>query len=69
MKQNWFDTLSEALESESLLHTWDGSNMGPINYDQNYSYHIDDGTKYGRQVSIYRSATGRYERPIHYSCN
>lgn len=67
--QNWFETLSEALEAENLSHTWDCF-WPPIGYDETRSYHVDDGTKYGRRVSIYRdSQTGRYERPVHYSCN
>ena len=61
--QNWFNTLSEALESEKILHMWD---MRPIAYDQTLSLTYDDGTKYGHYVSIYRDSNGRYERPIHY---
>ena len=61
--QNWFNTLSEALESENLGHAWD---MRPIAYDQTLSCTYDNGTKYGYYVSIYRDERGMYERPIHY---
>ena len=64
---NWFNTLNDALESENLLHTWDAIQFGGINYDQNFSYTYDDGTKHGRYITIYRDNTGRYERPIHYA--
>jgi len=64
---NWFNTLNEALESENLLHTWDAIRFGGIEYDSNFSYTYDDGTKYGRYITIYRDNTGRYERPIHYA--
>ncbi len=68
-KQNWFDTLNDALESEDLLSTWDCT-WAPIAYGETRSYHVDDGTRYGRRVSIYRDdRTGSYERPVHYSCN
>ena len=62
-KQNWFETLSEALESEGIGHMW---NMEPINYDQTRALTFDDGTRYGHYVSVYRSESGLYERPIHY---
>lgn len=62
-KQNWFNTLSEALEAENISHMWD---MRPIAYGQTLSLTYDDGTKYGHLVSVYRDETGRYERPIHY---
>lgn len=61
--QNWFKTLSEALESEGIAHMW---NMRPIAYDQTVSLTYDDGTRYGHYVSVYRDSNGLYERPIHY---
>lgn len=61
--QNWFNTLSEALEAENISHMWD---MRPIAYDQTLTLTYDDGTKYGHYVSIYRDSNGLYERPIHY---
>ncbi len=66
MKPNWFNTLNEALESEGLLNSWDMS-FGAIGYGENFRYNWDDGTKWGRHISIYRENDGRYERPIHYS--
>ena len=66
MKQNKFNTLSEALDSENLAHTWDER---PIAYDQTLSLTYQDGTKYGHYVSVYRDEKGLYERPIHYSRN
>lgn len=66
MKQNWFNTLNEALESEGLLESWQISYQG-IGYDEQFAYTWDDGTKYGHFVSIYRSETGLYESPIHYA--
>lgn len=66
MKQAYFDTLNEALESENLLESWQVQ-FRPLQYGQTFSYDWDDGTKYGRRVSIYRHENGRYERPVHYS--
>jgi hypothetical protein len=65
-KQNKFNTLSEALESENISHMWDSR---PLAYDQTLSLTYQDGTKYGHYVSIYRDERGLYERPIHYSRN
>ena len=61
--QNYFETLSEALESEGIAHMWD---MRPIAYEQTLSLTHDDGTRYGHYVSVYRDSNGLYERPIHY---
>ena len=65
-KQNWFPTLNEALESEGVLDTWDGSTMPPIQYDETRQYTYDDGTRYGHLISITRDQCGLYERPVHY---
>lgn len=65
VKQNWFNTLNEALESEGLLDSWDMS-YSPISYGQNFSYTWEDGTRWGRHISIFRDTDGRYERPVHY---
>lgn len=62
-KKNWFNTLSDALESENILHMWDGT---PISYNETKGITFDDGSKYGYYVSIYRNEKGLYERPIHY---
>lgn len=64
-KQNWFATLNEALESEGLLDTWE-VHFPPLQYDSNFSYTYQDGSKYGKFVSIYRDNSGKYERPVHY---
>ena len=64
--QNWFDTLNAALESENLLYTWK-VDYPAIQYNSNFSYTFDNGTKYGHYVSIYRNEQGKYERPIHYN--
>lgn len=61
--QNYFDTLSEALEAENISHMW---NMKPIAYGETVSLTYDDGTRYGHYVSVYRDSNGLYERPIHY---
>lgn len=60
---NWFKTLSEALESENIVHMWPGT---PIAYEQTVGLTYDDGTRYGHYVSIYRDSNGRYERPVYY---
>lgn len=64
--KNWFNTLNEALDAENLLDTWQ-SHFPAMNYDCNFHYFHDDGSKYGRRISIYRNEKGMYERPIHYS--
>jgi hypothetical protein len=65
-KQNWFDTLSEALDAENVAHLWDGT---PVNYGETVRRHVDDGSKHGRVIAIYRhDQTGRYERPVTYRC-
>jgi hypothetical protein len=66
VKNNWFPTLVDTLVSEKLLHTWNGITMPSIEYGETRSYTFDDGSKYGHYVTIYRSDTGMYERPIHY---
>lgn len=65
-KPNWFATLNEALMSEGLLLTWNAT-WPPLKYGDNVSYTVDDGTKYGHYVSLYRDERGLYERPIHYA--
>lgn len=65
---NWFNTLAEALQAENLQDTWK-LHFSPIGYNETYTYTFDDGTRYGRYVSIYRDERGMYERPVHYSRN
>ncbi len=67
-KQNWFNTLNEALNSENLIDAWDPA-FTPINYSQTKIWTHADGTRYGHYISIYRNEKGLYERPIHYSRN
>lgn len=64
-KQNWFDTLNLALESENLIEAWDVTSPG-IAYDETRAWTWDDGSKYGHYITIYRDSNGRYERPVHY---
>jgi len=66
IKQNWFNTLNEALASEGLLDAWEFTRP-PINYGQTYDWTWDDGSKNGRYISIYRNESGLYERPVHYA--
>ena len=59
MKQNRFETLNAALESENLVDTFPvGYNIG---YNQCMRYAKD-----GLFVSITRFEDGRYERPLQY---
>ena len=66
MKQNYFPTLNEALNSEDLVESWDIS-FSPIGYNETKSWTYDNGTKHGHFVSIYRDERGFYERPVHYN--
>ncbi len=65
MKQNWFDTLHDALDAEGVAHLWDGT---PLAYGESVRRHVDDGSRYGRVISVYRNENGRYERAISYQC-
>lgn len=64
-KQNWFNTLNEALESEGLLDSWEIW-FSPIQYGETFCWTWEDGSRHGRQISIFRDEKGRYERPVHY---
>ena len=66
-KQNWFNTLNEALESECLTETWDSITMGGIGYGESVRYTYDNGTKHGHFITICRDERGMYERPVHYA--
>jgi hypothetical protein len=58
-KQNWFNTLNEALNSENLIELWPfGRN---ISYGENVRIVVED-----RLISIFRNDNGMYERPVHY---
>jgi hypothetical protein len=65
--QCWFKTLNEALESETLIEYWDCTNP-PISYGETRSWSnpYDHDSKHGKYISIYRSESGMYERPIQY---
>lgn len=64
LKRNWFETLNAALESEGLVELWElGRN---ISYGENVRIVVDDGSKHGKTICIYRDDRGMYERPIHY---
>jgi hypothetical protein len=65
IKQNRFQTLDEALDSEGLLETWDLS-VREILHGRTFSYTYEDGSKYGYYVSVHRFEDGSYERPVHY---
>lgn len=64
--RNYFPTLNDALEAENLLAAWDCCNP-PIQYGETRAWTYEDGTRYGRQISIYRNERGYYERPVHYA--
>ena len=66
MKQNKFPTLNAALASEGIEDTWE-LHFPSLAYGQGFSYTYDDGSKYGRFVSIYRFDDGMYERPVVYN--
>ena len=60
-KQNWFETLNQALESEGLIDFWElGRN---ISYGETVRFTTDCG----RLISVFRETNGLYERPITYS--
>lgn len=65
MKQNWFSTLNDALESEGLVDAWE-IHFRAIGYDDTFSWTWQDGSPRGRYISVYRDNRGMYERPIHY---
>jgi hypothetical protein len=60
VKQNWFLTLNEALQSEDLVNLW------PLGLNIGYGETARFTTDCGRLISVYRETNGMYERPIHY---
>ena len=64
--KNYFETLNAALSAEGLLEAWDCSSS-PISQGETRRWTWADGIRYGRQISVYRDETGRYERPVHYA--
>lgn len=59
-KRNYFETLADALDAESLNDVW------PIGVNVNYGQAIGLAVN-GRWISVYRDDSGRYERPVHYA--
>jgi len=66
MGGNWFDTFNAALDAEGLLDLFPMV-YGGIERGSTLTFTIDDGSRYGRFVSIYRDERGMYERPVHYT--
>lgn len=64
-QRNYFPTLNAALEAEGLLEAWDYF-WPPLPYGETHSWTWQDGSKYGRHISVYRDERGFYERPVHY---
>jgi hypothetical protein len=60
VKQNWFLTLNEALESEDLVNLW------PFGLNIGYGETARFTTDCGRLISVFRETDGLYERPVHY---
>lgn len=58
-KQNWFSTLNQSLQSENLINSW------PFGLNISYGETVRIVTD-GRLISVTRSSSGRYERPVHY---
>ncbi len=59
MKCNYFATLNESLAAENVIELWPiGSN---IEYGQTVRHIVAD-----HLISVYRSQSGNYERPVHY---
>lgn len=59
-KQNWFETLNAALESEGLVDQWPLGTC--LAYGETKRVTTDT-----RLISVTRETDGRYERPVHYS--
>jgi hypothetical protein len=60
VKQNWFLTLNEALQSEDLLNLW------PLGLNIGYGETARFTTDCNRLISVFRETDGLYERPVHY---
>lgn len=61
-----YQTLNEALQSACLLAAWDIS-YPAIAYGETRRWTWEDGSRYGRLVSVYRDESGLYESPVHYA--
>jgi hypothetical protein len=60
VKQNWFSTLNETLQSEDLTNLW------PLGLNIGYGETARFTTDCGRLISVFRETNGLYERPVHY---
>jgi hypothetical protein len=60
VKQNWFSTLNETLQSEDLVNLW------PFGLNIGYGETARFTTDCGRLISVFRETNGLYERPVHY---
>lgn len=61
-----YQTLNDALQSAGLIDSWDISFLA-IAYGETRRWTWDDGSRYGRLVSVYRDQNGLYESPVHYT--
>lgn len=61
-----YQTLNEALQSACLLAAWDIS-FPAIAYGETRRWTWEDGSRYGRLISVYRDQNGLYESPVHYA--
>ena len=63
-KKNWFNTLSEALESEGLQDYWSNYN---ISYGETARQSCKvENVRFMKHMIIFREINGMYERPVHY---
>ena len=63
----YYNTLSDALESVGVRDLWPWDQA--VRYGETVRLKVDDGSKYGRVISVYRNdVTGRYEEPVTYQC-
>jgi hypothetical protein len=60
VKQNWFSTLNETLQSEDLTNLW------PLGLNIGYGETARFTTDCGRLISVFRETNSLYERPVHY---
>lgn len=63
-KQNWFETLADALRSEDLYDIWEDPRS--ISYGECIRTQLELKPRKIYTISIYRSINGKYERPIVY---
>ena len=61
-----YQTLNEALDSVNLIDAWDIT-YPAIDHGETRRWTWDDGSRYGRLISVYRDEKGLYETPVHYA--